>query len=905
MKKALKIIGITLLILVAVLLAIPFMFQSQIKDMVKRFINENVNANVEFSDVNLSLLSSFPQAHVSVDDLVITNFEPFKDETFATAKSITFEMSVKELFKKVDEGPIVINTINLNEALLTLKTNKFGDVNYDIVKEKEGQNENTSTEEASFTIDVKDYAINNSAFTYLDEESNITFYITELNHSGNGTFSGDISQLDTKSEAKVSLSLEDTEYLSNNIIKLDALIDLDLENSKYSFKENKGYINQLPLEFQGYIKMLDDGQEMDISFENPGSDFKDFLAVIPKEYSKNIENVATTGNFKVKGNIKGVNNDTTIPHLDINISSNNASFKYPDLPKRVENIAINASVKNDDGNIDNTYLNIKTLNFKIDQDVFKSSATIKNITKNMLVNADIDGVLNLANITKAYPVSIDKELSGILKAKLNTAFDMQAIETNAYKRIKNNGSVSITDFIFSSEDIVNPIHISKADVTFHPGIVSLDSFDARTGKSDLNATGNINNLLGFLLSDGKLKGNFNVKSNTFAISDFMVADTEVAAKNKTTSEEESLKIPAFLDCTIQVDAKTVLYDNLTLKNVKGVLRIKDEQADLDNMTSNIFDGDIAISGLVNTKNKTPLFNMNLGIKNFDISQSFTGLELLESLAPISKILQGKLNTTINLSGDLDEEFSPKLSSISGNALAELLTTEISSASAPLLSKLDNALNFIDFSKLDLKDLKTKLDFKDGKVNVEPFDIKYKDIKITVDGSHGFDKSMAYNAVLEVPAKYLGSEINRLIGKINDPAVENITIPVTAIIGGTFMTPSVKTDLKTGITNLTKQLIEIEKQKLLNQGSEQLGNIIGDVLGGTKPKTDSTKTQENNPIKDVLGGIMGGNNNNTNNTPKDSTKTTPTKPTIEEGVKDVLGGIFGGKKKKETVKDTVK
>ena len=165
--------------------------------------------------------------------------------------------------------------------------------------------------------------------------------------------------------------------------------------------------------------------------------------------------------------------------------------------------------------------------------------------------------------------------------------------------------------------------------------------------------------------------------------------------------------------------------------------------------------------------------------------------------------------------------------------------------------------------------------------------------------------MAYNAVLEVPAKYLGSEINRLIGKINDPAVENITIPVTAIIGGTFMTPSVKTDLKTGITNLTKQLIEIEKQKLLNQGSEQLGNIIGDVLGGTKPKTDSTKTQENNPIKDVLGGIMGGNNNNTNNTPKDSTKTTPTKPTIEEGVKDVLGGIFGGKKKKETVKDTVK
>ncbi|WP_452231018.1 MULTISPECIES: AsmA family protein [unclassified Lacinutrix] len=905
MKKALKITGITLLIIVALLVAIPFMFKSQIKDMVKRFINENMNAKVEFSDVSLSFLSSFPQAHVSVNDLVITNFEPFKDETFATAKSITFDMSIKELFKKADEGPIVVNAINVNEALLTLKTNKFGDVNYDIAKKDEKETKSTNTEgDSSFSFDIKDYAINNSAFTYLDEKSNITFYITELNHSGKGTFSGEVSELDTNTEARVSLKLDSTEYLSNNTIKLDALIDLDLENNKYTFKENKAVINQLPLAFQGFIQMVDEGQNIDISFENSGSDFKDFLAIIPKEYSKNIENVATTGTFKVKGIIKGLSSDTTIPHLDINIASNNASFKYPDLPKSVQNIIINASVKNDDGNVDNTYIDIKTLNFKIDEDIFKSSATLKNITKNMFVNADIDGVLNLANITKAYPVTLEKELSGILKAKLNTSFDMNALETNAYQRIKNNGTVSITDFIFSGEDIVNPIHISKADITFHPGTVSLNNFDARTGTSDINATGTINNLLGFLLSDGKLKGDFNVKSNTFAVDDFMVAETETASKNKTTSSEESLKIPAFLDCTIKADAKTVLYDNLTLKNVKGNLKIKDEQATLENLTSNLFDGDIAVSGLVDTKSKTPLFNMNLGIANFDISESFKGLELLQSLAPIAKVLQGKLNTTINLSGALDEHFSPDLASVSGNALAELLTTDISSETAPLLSKLNGAFSFIDFDKLDLKDLKTKLEFKDGKVNVKPFDIKYKDINITVDGSHGFDKSMAYNAVLQVPAKYLGSEINQLIGKINDPAADKITIPVTAIIGGTFSAPTVKTDLTSGITNLTKQLIEIEKQKLLNQGTQQLQDLIGDALGGTKPKTDSTKTQNSNPIKNVLNDIIGGNTANTNNTDSTNTETTPTKPTVEDGVKDILGGLFGGKKKKETVKDSI-
>lgn len=890
MKKALKIIGITLLIIIALLVAIPFAFQGQIKDIVKSFINQNLNAKVEFSDVNLSFIRSFPQAHVKVTDLVIINFEPFKDETFATAKDIAFTMSVKELFKSADEDPIVVNTITIDEALLTLKTDKLGNNNYDITKATE--NQTASTNDSSFAFDIEDYQINNSAFSYIDEGANITIHVTELNHEGHGTFSAETSELNTRSEANVSVTLDSTNYLSSNPVKLDALIDLDLENQKYTFKDNKGFINNLPLEFQGFVQQVENGQHIDISFENPESDFKNFLAVIPKAYSKNIENVQTTGDFKLKGIVKGLSSDETIPNLDISISSNNASFKYPDLPKRVSNISIDTRIKNETGKTDDTYIDIKTLNFKIDEDVFKSSATLKNLTKNMLVNANIDGVLNLGNITKVYPVELENSLTGILKGKINTAFDMKAIETNAYERIKNNGSASITDFVFSSQDIVNPIHISQADMTFNPGTVALKNFKAKTGDSDLNATGTINNLLGFLLSDNTLKGNFNVNSNLFKVSDFMSED-EASAENKTTSDSESLKIPAFLDCTINANAQTVLYDNLNLKNVTGTLFIKDQKASLQNMTSSIFDGKLSINGDVSTKAETPTFNLKLGANDFDIAQSFKGMDLLQNLAPIAKLLQGKLNTTLNLSGTLDKEFSPVLSSVSGDALAELLTTQINTKDG-LLSKLESSLNFIDFDKLDLKDVKTKLEFADGKVAVKPFDFKYKDIEVEVSGAHGFDKTLNYNAVFNVPAKYLGSEVNRLIGKINDAEVNNITIPVTANITGVFTNPTVKTDLTSGVKNLTNQLIEIQKQKLLNQGKDKVKDLIGDVIGGNKTKTDSIKKEQGNTVENVLKDII-------SKKPQDSTKVDSTKST-EKVIKDVLGGLLGGKKK---AKDTVK
>ena len=884
MKKFLKITGIILLIIIIILVASPFVFQSQIKGMVKNFINQNLNANVEFSDVNLSLFKSFPQAHVEVSDLVITNFEPFKDETFVTAKNINFTMSVKELFKSADEA-IVINSINVNEALLTLKTDSFGNVNYDIVKESDASQD---TSDSSFSFDIQDYSIKNSALTYIDMTSDLQFYLTELNHSGKGTFSGDVGELDTKSEANVSLIMDSTNYLNNNHVKLDALIDMDLSAQKYTFKENKALINQLPIEFNGFVQMIDEGQLIDISFKNTGSTFKDFLAVIPASYSKDLDKVDTTGDFNISGVVKGKMTETTIPTLDIRIKSDNASFKYPDLPKRVENIVIDTEIKNDTGIAADTYVDIKTLNFKIDSDVFKSSALIKNLTGNMQVSADVDGTLNLANLTKAYPLELDNELSGILKAKLHTSFDMNAIETSAYERIKASGNANISNLVFTSDAMNQPLHISKADMTFNPSTVTLNSFDAKTGKSDISATGTINNLIGFMMSKKvNLKGDFKLNSNTLALSDFMSEETEsttAATSQKAATTTEGLKIPKFLDATITANANTVIYDNLNLKNVKGVLTIKDQQATINNLSSSIFDGLLNVSGNVNTKSDTPSFSLNLDANSFDIAKSFKGLELLQSLAPIAKVLQGKLNSSIKISGTLDKEFSPNLNTISGSAVAELLTSDIDEKASPLLSKLEGALSFIDFSKLDLHDLKANLEFADGKVKVKPFNLAYKDIGIVVSGSHGFDKTMSYDAVFNVPAKYLGSDVNRLIGKINDNEVNKIMIPIAAKISGSFTDPKVSTDLTSGVTNLTKQLIEIEKQKLIGKGTDKIKDLLGGILGGNTDKTqkpetttkDSTTTQTA-PIK------------------KDSTKNSG------EAIKNTIKDIFNkSKKKKDTV-----
>lgn len=881
MKNIFKIVGILILLLLTLLISIPLVLESKIDHIIQNYVEKNIDADVSFNDISLSLISSFPNAEIHIDNLKVNNRSPFEGETLATAKDLSFEMGIAELLKGSEE-PLKVNELMARELLLTIKTNATGSVNYDIMKASAIDSNETDSDSAGFSFDLKNYEIINSAFTYIDEENKSALYITEFNHSGQGLFSQSLSQIETTTEAKLSMSIDSVEYLRNTDIKLEALIELDLKENKFSFKDNKGFINALPLEFEGFIKLLENGQQLDISFKNPESTFKDLLAVIPETYSNSFENLTTTGSFVMKGKIVGLLSEETIPNLDITLTSDKASFKYPNLPKSVKNIKINASVINNTGLSSDTYIDINQFNFQIDEDLFRAEAHIKDLTSNLKVEAILNGVINLANLTKAYPLQLETQLSGIITGHLNTKFDMDAINTDAYQRIQNNGKVSISNLIFTSEDFKNPVQINTADLSFKPGVLSLKKCNIQTGISDFTANGTITNLLGFLFSDKSLQGNFNVDSNTFVLSDVMSDNEAVKVDSLNTSYKgDTLKIPAFLDCTVSANARTVIYDNLNLTNVRGQFRIVEQKAILSNLTTDIFKGQLTAAGQISTEEAQPDFDLKLEMKQFDISQSFSDLKMLKALAPIAEVLEGELNASIDVNGILDSQFSPDLNSISGQAATEILSSKVNTDQSPILTELSTNLDFMNLNDFDIGDLKTTLKFENGTVALNPFVINYKDIPIKVSGSHSFTNRINYTLDLQVPARYLGSDINRLIGQINESEVDNITLPVRANIDGTFNKPNITTDVSSGIKDLTQQLIAIQKQKLVGSGKAKVNDLVGDLLGGDKTdatKTKSTKdssTTESSSLKkeaeSILGSLLKGKKTSAKTKSQDSIK----------------------------------
>ena len=866
LKKILKIIGVLILLLVVALFAAPFLFKDQIKTKISEAINAKVDAKVSFAEADLSLFKNFPNANVTLEKLVIINKAPFQGDTLISLGELNLKMSIKELFKGKNEA-IAIDGISSKNGLINIIFNKDGIANYDIALKDEKTIDDGKS--SPLSLKIQNYKVENFKLRYFDESSKIKMVIDSLNHEGTGDFTAQKLDLVTKSTAKVSLDMDKVNYMKNVALTLDAVLGIDLEKSKYTFKENKALINQLPLEFDGFIQMVEAGQEYDLKFKTPTSSFKNFLGVIPSAYAANLDNVKTTGDFTVVGFAKGLYSDTTVPKFNIDIVSNNASFKYPDLPKSVQNIVIDTRIINETGILNDTYVSLDNLSFKIDQDVFNAKANIRNITQNAIVDAALKGTINLANLSKAYPIKLDKPLSGILKADVTTKFDMQSVEKSQYQNINNAGTMSLSGFNYVDEN-GKKMNISNALVQFNPSQVNLKELNATTGKSDISVTGILENFYGFIFKNQELKGNFNMNSKQLAVDDFMTAGEESKTDSK---KADAMKIPAFLNCTLTAKATTVLYDNLTLKDVSGKLIVKDEKVTFENVKTAIFGGRIDMNGAVSTKGKTPVFNMDLKLNQVDIAQSFTQLDLLKKIAPIAGIINGKLNSSIKLNGNLDAtELTPDLKTLTGDLLGQLLSTTVNSSNSTLLTALGSNIKFIDVNKINLNDLRAALTFKDGKVNVKPFDINYKDIKATIGGTHGFDQSMNYNLKFEVPTKYLGSEANALIAKLSPAEAEKVqSIPINALLVGNFTNPKITTDINSAVTKLTTQLVNQQKDRLVKQGT----SALTDLLNKNKKLGDTTKT--------VLPAT------------KEEVKT-KVKEEVKTKASDLLNGFFNKKKK---------
>ena len=172
MKKFIKIFFITVVILIAAIILLPVIFKGKIIDTAKDEANKSLNAKVEFADINLSLISNFPNITAKVKGLTITGVDTFKNDTLINFQSLTASLDIMSV---ISGDEIKVKKIVIDKPNINIKVLADGTANYDIAKEDTTSvtETDTTTKSSNFKLNLKKFEIKKGNIIYDDKSSDV------------------------------------------------------------------------------------------------------------------------------------------------------------------------------------------------------------------------------------------------------------------------------------------------------------------------------------------------------------------------------------------------------------------------------------------------------------------------------------------------------------------------------------------------------------------------------------------------------------------------------------------------------------------------------------------------------------------------------------------------------------
>ncbi len=834
MKKILKITGIIFVALILFILIIPFFFKSQITDLIKNEANKNLNATLNFNDVGLNLLSSFPNLSLSMNDLSIVNKAPFEGDTVFSSSNLNLSIN---LISVISGDKIKINSFKMINPKVLVFILKDSTANYKIFPE-ENKNETTENEsDGKISVDLESYEIVNGKIAYIDQTSNMVAAINGLNHTGDGDFSQDNFILRTKTDVKeLTFEMNNIKFLNRVSAELTMDLDVNLKDMKFILKNNQLKMNNLVLNLDGGVEFPNDELFVDFNFNAPSASFKDILSLVPAIYKNNFADLKANGTANLSGNLKGKSTDDLIPAFNLKINVANADFSYPQLPVPVKNVNVDLTIANNDGIINNTIIDLSKIHFELGKDPFDGRLKVTNIKESPFVDAMMKGVINLDNLKNAIKFENITTLSGIINSDVSFTGNLQTEQQN-YENINANGKMKLQNFKYKSIDLKEEVNIPNAELSFTPKKVELKSFSTKIGESDLSASGELNNLISFFLADGILVGKLNVASNYFNMNPFMSEDESTTPKKSDSVKISAINIPKNVDFVLSSTIKNLIYDNLDIKDFKGRLIVKNSKVIMENLSMNLLNGSLAGNGYYfkDELTENPEVNFSMNISNFDINKTYNSFITVKQFAPIAKYIQGNFSSTLSFTTNLNNELVPDWNSFNSNGKLSLTSIEIKGFKP--FTTLGNILKISELSNPSIKNVNPSFKIENGKFFISPVSYKIADYDVTLSGSNSIDQSIDYTMDIDIPAGNLQKSANSAISgllKKDLNIIKSDKVKVKALIGGTIDSPKITTSATDIAKDIVKDAVEEVKDKVVEEA---------------KQKVDSLKTQAENKIKE--------------------------------------------------------
>lgn len=605
MKKALIIIGLIFIVLIAAAFILPVVFKDDIKAAIDKELAKSINADVvyEADDFSLTLFKNFPNITAEIRNIGVINREPFAGEILFAAEDVQVEVNLKDV---LFGDQLRLKGLTLIRPIINISVLADGRANYDITIPSV---DTVTTDEGSgdFSFGIDHWSVVEGDIKYDDKSLPMILELKGVNHTGSGDFTQSEFDLVTKTTADtLNVNYDGVEYLSKKHADLDLTLSISEDYTKYTFRENATKLNDFAMSFDGWFKMNEHDYAMDISFKSPENTFKSLLSLVPGMYSESFNSIETSGDLSFNGFVKGTYSDTQMPAFNVDLKVINAMFKYPDLPTPINNINLDVLVDNKDGIIDNTVIDMKKLHLDFGSNPVDARALISKIYPTT-VDANVKAKLNLAELGKMVPIEgLDMRGNFALDLTAKGVYDSlkKTIPAIDASMALGNGYVKSSEFPLPLQDLKFTSTIKNASGKMAETYIAVRDFSMNMDGEKFTADMLIQNLDDYTW-DVKAQGGIDLEKITkifpvegTTLAGQVKADLQTKGKMSDLDAKRYDKLPTSGSATL-TNFKYVTKDLPPVALSKADMSFDPKNINLKQLTGTIGKSDFDVKGSVN------------------------------------------------------------------------------------------------------------------------------------------------------------------------------------------------------------------------------------------------------------------------------------------------------------------
>lgn len=456
MKRALKIIGWTLLGLVLVVVAVVgiaihvIFTPERLTPIARRAADTYLTCEHEIGQVELTFFSTFPHFGLRADGLLLLNPKAgSQNDTVVAAETLIATVDVVEFLSNQN---LSIPEAILDHSRVNLYIAPDGTTNLTgiVVTSPDTAAEDTSAFSLPFNaLRVDGLSLNADYITFVDDKDTISASLGETELSAKAESWEDM--LIKLHAHDVCATLQGDTYADSLHLEIIAPLAMNLNTMHFAFDGAYLSVNDFTLRLEGTVDMQDDIL-LDVALQTGKWQIKPLLALVPAKFTSSLSDINVDGLLQLDATAKGVYNDSEMPLVNAHLALKDGEGAYKPLPYELRDLELDAdaALNLNQGQKSSVVLNNLSAKTK------RSALAAKGEIHDLLGDMRLDLALNLdANLPDfAYFLPEAMKLDGRAKGRLKTNIRLADLTNMRLERGRTNADLTLTDIHYSMDSMV-------------------------------------------------------------------------------------------------------------------------------------------------------------------------------------------------------------------------------------------------------------------------------------------------------------------------------------------------------------------------------------------------------------------------------------------------------------------